>query len=107
MDRAADILHRGIAQDLDVSRLGIDLHVADMGGEPGPAPWALIDTSALIGPPVRPDLIAISASDNGSKLPALEPAGNALPSFHSTASGLMSQIAAARDLSCSTTFSAA
>jgi hypothetical protein len=44
----------------------------------------------------RPDVIAISAKGNGSKLPALGPAGNALPSFHSTASGLMPQIIAAR-----------
>jgi hypothetical protein len=35
----------------------------------------LIDTSAVIGPSVRPALSAISASGNGSKLPALGPAG--------------------------------
>ena len=54
--------------------------------KPGPAPCALTATSALIGPPVRPDLSAMSASDSGSKLLALAPAGQALPSFHSTAS---------------------
>jgi hypothetical protein len=75
--------------------------------KPGPAPWAFSDTSALIGPPVRPDFSAIAAIDSGSNAPALEPAGNAWPSFHSTASTGMSQICAARDLSCSTTFSAA
>src|SRR5262249_21708911 len=74
---------------------------------PGPAPCALTDTSAVIGPPVRPDLSAISARGSGSKLPALAPAGHALPSFHSTASGLMSHIIAARFFNSSTTFSAA
>jgi len=39
--------------------------------KPGPAPCALTATSALIGPPVRPDLSAMSASDSGSKLLAL------------------------------------
>src|SRR6516164_4601688 len=33
MDRAADILDRGVAQDLDVAGLLIDLDVADMGCE--------------------------------------------------------------------------
>src|SRR5439155_24625261 len=36
MDRAADILHRGVAQDLDVARLLVDLDVADMRGKAGP-----------------------------------------------------------------------
>jgi hypothetical protein len=30
MDGAADILHRGVAQDLDLTRLLVDLDVADM-----------------------------------------------------------------------------
>ena len=75
--------------------------------KPGPWPCALICTSALIGPPVRAALAAIAARSSGSKLPALAPAGKALPSFHSTASGLMSQMTAARFFSSSTTFCAA
>src|SRR2546423_9318693 len=67
----------------------------------------LEDAWALAAPQVRHDLRAISAKGSGSKLPALGPAGQALPSFHSTASGLMSQIIAARFFSSSTTFSAA
>ncbi len=35
MDRAADILHCGIAQDLDVAGFAIDLDVADMGRPAG------------------------------------------------------------------------
>jgi len=61
----------------------------------------------LIGPPVFAALIARSEIDSGSKPPAFAPAGIACPSFHSTASGLMSQIIAARFFSSSTTRSAA
>ena len=75
--------------------------------KPAPAPWAFTDTSALIGPPVRAAFSASAARSSGSNAPALEPAGNALPSFHSTASTGISQIAAARRFSSSTTFSAA
>ena len=35
MDRPADILDRGVAQDLDVAGLGVDLDVADVGREAG------------------------------------------------------------------------
>src|SRR5262249_18915974 len=44
---------------------------------------------------------------SGSNSPALEPAGNAIPSRHSTASTGISQIIAARSFSFSTTLSAA
>src|SRR5207302_5322607 len=36
MDRPTDILDRGVAQDLDVAGLAIDLDIADMGGETRP-----------------------------------------------------------------------
>ena len=78
-----------------------------MRAEAGPAPCAFTDTSDVTGPPVRAAFSAISASDSGSNAPALVPAGCAAPSRQSTASGVMSQIIAARCLSCSTTFSAA
>src|SRR4029077_7388007 len=36
MDRAPDILDRGIAQDLDVPGFAVDLYIADMGREARP-----------------------------------------------------------------------
>ena len=36
MDRPADVLERGVADHLDVARLRVDLHVADVGAEAGP-----------------------------------------------------------------------
>ena len=107
VDGAADILHRGVAHDGDLAGLTVHLHIADMRAEPGPAPCAFTDTSEVTGPPVRAAFSAMSASDSGSNAPALVPAGCAAPSRQSTASGVMSQIIAARCFSWSTTFSAA
>jgi len=70
VDRPADILDRGVAQDLDVPGFAVDFDVADMRRKAGPGPCALTWISALIGPPVRVDLAAIAANDSGSKLPA-------------------------------------
>jgi hypothetical protein len=56
MDRPADILHRGVAQHLDVPGSRSTSTSQICVAEAGPAPCALSDTSALIGPPVRPDL---------------------------------------------------
>ena len=49
----------------------------------------------------------MAARSSGSKLPAFGPAGYTLPSFHSTASALMSHMTAARFFNSSITFSAA
>jgi len=107
MDRPAHILDRRVAQDLDVSGLRVDLDIANMRREARRLALALICTSALIGPPVRAERAAMATRSSGSKPPALAPAGITLPSFHSTASALISHMIAARFFSSSITFSVA
>ena len=76
VDRAADILHRGVAQDRDLAGLRVDLDVADMRAEAGRRRPARSPTPRrVIGPPVRAAFSAISASDSGSNAPTLVPAG--------------------------------
>ena len=62
----------------------------------GPAPCALSEAEALIGPPVLPADPARAARSRGSKSPALLLVGRAAPFSHTTASTGMSQIFAAR-----------
>ena len=62
-------------------------------------------TPAPIGPPIAGAFAASSASVSGSNLPALALAGCAAPFSHSTASGSIFQILAARSRSVSMIFS--
>src|SRR3954464_13168970 len=74
--------------------------------KPPSAPAVLLDEPAPIGPPVSAALAAIWASDSGSNLPALSPAGRGEPLSQVTASWSIFQILAAREQSCLITVSA-
>ena len=62
-------------------------------------PVVVLDTEAIIGPPVATALAASSGRVNGSNSPAFGLAGCAAPSLHSTASISIPQIPAARAFS--------
>src|ERR1044072_2796396 len=74
--------------------------------KPPSAPAVLLDEPGPVGPPVSLRLAAIWASDSGSNLPALSPAGRAKPLSQVTASGSIFQILAARSHRVLMTFSA-
>jgi hypothetical protein len=74
--------------------------------KPPSAPAVLLDEPAPIGPPVSLALAAIWASDSGSNLPALSPAGRAKPLSQVNGLGSIFQILAARSHRVLMTFSA-